>query len=527
MMYILEIVKYLAVISLLVYSLFRIKDELHIMQLNSYFNSRYYNWLKGNYKHRFNILNLTIIFVTLIFCWDSFFFTNILLIIVSTIGCYKIASRKDKKKLDFTPRAIRLLIVEIILMLIPATIILWATQNILHFALVIITYVVLSFANIIISNLIVLPFELFINRWYINDARNKIQQYPSLLKIGVTGSYGKTSVKHFLNRILSEKYNVLITPGSYNTTLGVVKTIREYLQPRHEIFIIEMGAKKIGDIKEICEITNPQFGILTAVGPQHLETFGSLENVMQGKMEIIYSLPSTGIGFINSSIVKKQSIIGELKAKIITFGVDSDADYKAENIIYKGIGMTFDVLKSGEKMIKVETRLLGEHNISNLLVCCAVALEMKIEKHQIEKAIKGIEAVNHRLEVKTMDNGITIIDDAFNSNPVGSKMALEALNRFEGKRKFIITPGMIELGEQEYDLNFEFGKLIALNCDFAFLVGTNRTIPIQEGIKSTSFPLTNLFVCKNLYEANEKVKKIIQKGDVILYENDLPDTFNE
>jgi UDP-N-acetylmuramoyl-tripeptide--D-alanyl-D-alanine ligase len=368
--------------------------------------------------------------------------------------------------------------------------------------------------------------ETAINRWYIRDAKKKMQHYPNLTVIAITGSFGKTSVKHFLQSILSEQYNVLITPGSFNTTLGVVRTIRGQLQPLHEVFIVEMGAKKRGDVAEICSIVHPQYGVITAIGAQHLETFGTVENVKKAKMEVITALPASGVGFINADHLAAAGVPAEVKAKVLSFAVQSDADYCAKNITCTNKGMAFEVHSRQGKQLSVETALLGEHNVSNLLACCAVALELGVEKYKIEKAVKSIRAVAHRLEVKALPNGVTVVDDAFNSNPVGSKMALEALQRMEGKRKIVITPGMIELGEKEYALNYAFGQAIARNCDIAALVGVHRTKPIQEGIKSTGFPDEHLVVCKNLTEANNYVKSIMQPGDVVLYENDLPDTFN-
>lgn len=524
---IVEGIKYLSLASLFAYVILLLKDELHMMQLNSYFNGRYTKWLKENFSIRFDLTKLTIIVVGSLFCFVSFVPLHIALIGFSIWGCFQLVKRKAKKKLDFTPRAKRLFAVEIIVLVVSVTIIFCVTNSIQYSVLPLAYSVAFSFTVIVLSNLLASPVEKMINRWYVNDAKKKISSYTNLIKIGITGSYGKTSVKHFLHCILSEKYIVLMTPGSFNTTLGVVRTIREYLKPTHEVFIVEMGAKKIGDVREICDIVEPHYGILTAIGPQHLETFGSLENVATAKFEIITCLPAIGVGYVNFDYATSHDVQKNTKGRVVSFGVHSDADYKASNIAYKGIGMSFDVQRSGEKLLTVETRLLGEHNVSNLLVCCALSLELKVEKYQIEKAIKGIEAVSHRLEVKKAPNGITIIDDAYNSNPVGSRMALEALKRFEGKRKLVITPGMIELGAMEYELNFEFGKSIAANCDFAFLVGANRTKPIQEGIKSVNFPLENLFVCKNLAEAHEKVKSMIKDGDVVLYENDLPDTFNE
>jgi len=516
----------LSFLSLFFYLILLLKEELHMMQLNSYFNERYTKWLKENVRTRYDRIKLLVLAIIVAF----YFYNHIA--IVGLMGAAAIAGgimllrKKSKKKLDFTPRATRLFIVEILLVVI-ALAATYFTVSAKYFPAVFFACIAFSFVIIIVANILIKPVEKMINQGYINDAKKIIASRPELIKIGITGSYGKTSVKHFLHAIMSEKYNTLMTPGSYNTTLGVVRTIREYLQPAHEVFIIEMGAKKVGDIQEICDIAHPKYGIITAIGPQHLETFGSIDNVRKGKFELISSLPEEGTGFINGDDLDHNNLPAPSKAKIITFSAGGNTQYRGADVAYKGLGMHFDVYKNDAKVLSLQTRLLGEHNVSNLVACCAVALELGVEAYLIEKAIKQIEAVNHRLEVSRLANGVTIIDDAFNSNPVGSRKAVEALKRFEGNQKIIITPGMIELGTKEYELNYEFGQHIARNCDLVFLVGASRTKPIQDGLKSLNFPEEKLYVCKNLQEANDKVKAVMKAGDVVLYENDLPDTFNE
>ncbi|MDR3133672.1 MAG: UDP-N-acetylmuramoyl-tripeptide--D-alanyl-D-alanine ligase [Prevotellaceae bacterium] len=522
-----EIINGLAALFLFIYLMLVLKKELHMLQLNSYFNARYIKWLKENRRKYFDIRKLvaSLLFLSYAFGYFWLFATGAMLL--SGIGSFVLLKQKAKKKLDFTKRAVRLFIMELSLA-IALLVAIWATtQDRGYVAATFALILFFSFLLIIIANTLLRPLETAINRWYVNDAKKKINNYPRLTVIAITGSYGKTSVKHFLQSILSEQYSVLITPGSFNTTLGVVRTIREQLKPIHEAFIVEMGAKKTGDVAEICNIVRPKYGVITAIGPQHLETFGTIEQVKKAKMEILSALPATGRGFVNAAGIAPGDIPPEAKAPTLSFGVEREADYCARNITYTMRGMAFDVYRKEEKLLALETTLLGEHNVSNLLVCCAVALTLGLEKYQIVKAVKGIRAVAHRLEIKNLPNGITIIDDAFNSNPVGSRMALEALKRMEGKRKIVITPGMIELGQEEAKLNYAFGQAIAKNCDIAVLVGIHRTRPIQEGIKSAGFPPENLKVCKNLTEANGYVKSIMQQGDVVLYENDLPDTFNE
>ena len=522
-----EIIDAGAVLCLFFYLLLVLKKELHMLQLNSYFNTRYIKWYKDNFRSRCDIIKtLVVLSCVLSGCVDYWLFP-LAGILLSAAGAVALIKQKAKKKLDFTNRAVRLFVMAILLPAAALVVTFTVTQNIRPAAWPLAAFITFSFPVMLFANTLMRPLETLINRWYINDAGKKIKNCPHLTIVAVTGSYGKTSVKHFLQNILSEQYNVLITPGSFNTTLGVVRTVREQLQPIHEVFIVEMGAKRAGDVAEICRIVRPKYGVITAVGAQHLETFGTVANVKKAKLEILSALPAGGGGFINAADIAPGDLPADVKAPVVSFGVGKDADYDARNIVYTAKGMSFDVYRSGEKCLTLETALLGEHNVSNLLACCAVACTLGVEKYKIEKAVKSIRAVEHRLEVKPLPNGVTVIDDAFNSNPVGSKMALEALKRMEGKRKIIITPGMIELGAEEAERNYAFGQAIAGNCDIAVLVGIHRTLPIQEGIKAAGFPAGNLAVCKNLTEANNYVKSIMQPGDVVLYENDLPDTFNE
>lgn len=177
--------------------------------------------------------------------------------------------------------------------------------------------------------------------------------------------------------------------------------------------------------------------------------------------------------------------------------------------------------------MSLETQLLGQHNASNLLVCTAVALDMGVAPERIAYAVRQLQAVEHRLQLRNFPGGYTVLDDAFNSNPTGAKMALEVLQQLEGKRKIIITPGMIELGPQQYELNKTFGTQIAAVCDYVILVGPKQTEAIQEGVRKTGYPEEKLYVARNLEDANAHLRPLLKAGDIVLYENDLPDTYNE
>ncbi len=367
------------------------------------------------------------------------------------------------------------------------------------------------------------PVEKHINQGYINDAKRILESMPDLKVIGITGSYGKTSTKHYLNRILSERFAVCMTPGSFNTTLGVVRTVREYLKPYDRIFICEMGAKQTGDIKEICDLVHPKIGIITAVGPQHLESFKTIENVQATKFELIDSLPADGLAVLNNDF----EYVANREVKNVAalrYGVSADGvEYTARNIRYSHSGTEFTIAgPQGE--LQLHTRLVGECNVSNLMAAVIVALRLGMTPGEIARGVEQIEQVEHRLSVKRTPAGITILDDAFNSNPAGSAMALDVLRSMGGCR-FVITPGMIELGDRQEDLNREFGRKIAEASDVAIVVGRYNREAIVSGIESANNPKLELHVVDTFAEAQALMISKARPGDAVLYENDLPDTF--
>lgn len=511
------------------YIIIRLKNEMHYVQLNSYMNDRYFRWLRKNYFETLRITEIGLLALTLLSLLGLSIVFDALFALFLIVSIYRISKQKQKKKFVFTARAIRLYSsAAIVLMILFVSIIYFFNQPINYTLIFLILLDLLLFAVIMVSNIIIRPVESMINRWYYNDAKKKLKQMPNLLIIGITGSYGKTSTKFFLNKLLSEKYNVLMTPESYNTPMGVIKTIRTSLKPIHQVFIVEMGAKQIGDIKEICDLVNPKIGIITAIAEQHLETFKNIQNVQKTKFELANALPTDGKAFLNAdyATIKSYTITNPV-AKCYYSTEDKNLDYNAQNIVYTRLGTRFDIFRQQQKLCSVETKLLGKYNISNILACCAVADELGVEPNNIIFAVKGLQPVSHRLEIRTNSNGITIIDDAFNSNPYGASMALDVLSLVEGKKKIIVTPGMIELANKESFYNNEFGKQIANVCDYVILVGEKQTGPIYDGLIESKYDTKNIYVARDLNDATNNLKNIVSFGDVILYENDLPDTYKK
>jgi len=368
------------------------------------------------------------------------------------------------------------------------------------------------------------PIEKNINLQFVNDAKKRLEQNPNLIRIGITGSYGKTSTKFLLRDILSVKYNVLATPSSFNTTMGVTRVIREQLMPGHQVFIAEMGARHVGDIKELVDLVHPTMGLLTSVGPQHLDTFGTIERIKNTKYELIDGLPQDGIAILarDGAICEELYARCPLKAKYMPGDL-----MRAEDIEVGPWGTRFTLtdVKTGESA-RCQTRLLGEHSIANLLLCCTAARVLGMTPAEIAAGVLRCQPVEHRLQLLDGGAGVTIIDDAFNANPVGAKAALRVLEKFPGRR-IIITPGMVELGGEEAAFNRSFGEQMARSVDVAILVGRRHTQPIVDGLLAGGFPQEHIHVVGSLDESTKVLHAMMTAGDVVLYENDLPDNYSE
>lgn len=510
--------------------LLELKRDLMMLQQNSYRNERYSRWLKVS-SDTTSIVRLSaiaVLFVSMIRFVPTIV-SVILLGIEGLVIALKLSNQKYKKPLVFTMRAVRIYSLALLLAAIIAAVIIALCGNgeidrsVWCAAMAFVTVYAFSHLVILAANFLLEPFQKAINKRYYDDAKRILESMPDLTVIGVTGSYGKTSTKHYLYRILCEQFETVMTPGSFNTTLGVVRTIREKLQPYTQIFIAEMGAKQIGDIKEICDLVHPSIGIVTAVGEQHLESFKTIENVQRTKFELIDSLPSDGFAVINNDF----EYIANRKVENVStlrYGIKGESDLTVEQIVTTSYGTSFKLVYEGETF-KFETKLVGECNVSNLVAAIVVALHLGMSPEAISRAVADINQVEHRLNVKRISGGVTLIDDAFNSNPVGSSMALDVLKNIEGKRKIVITPGMIELGAKQYEANKVFGEKIAKSADIALIVGEFNNAAIMEGLSSIPETQVDVKEFATFHEAQIYYQTISRPGDVVLYENDLPDTF--
>jgi UDP-N-acetylmuramoyl-tripeptide--D-alanyl-D-alanine ligase len=213
------------------------------------------------------------------------------------------------------------------------------------------------------------PVEKLVYLHFKRKAQNKMKSMTNLKIIGITGSYGKTSSKRILSEILNVQYNALPTPRNLNTFNGIIMTVNNHMDKFTDIFIAEMGAYVKGEIAGLCKLVKPQYGILTTIGTAHLESFGSQENIQKGKFELIESLPSDGFGILNKDDPLQVSYKLKNNIRIIWIGIDEkDVDVRATNIKCSSKGTSFDVvLKNDKNKYKFETKLLGNHNVYNIL----------------------------------------------------------------------------------------------------------------------------------------------------------------
>ncbi len=503
------------------------KRALHMFQQNRYECGRYTGWINENIVR--NVRRNTF---AIGLCAAGFVLGAVLkgalgilvqcaLILVYTFMEYTTEqAKKYIKPLVYTDRVKRQIAVMAVLAAVIALPVAFAGGKM--FA--VISAVLLPWGMIYPMAWITSPIEAGVRNKFLNEAKQILKDHPGLTRIGITGSFGKTTTKNIMQAMVGEAYNSLMTPASYNTPMGITRTIRELLKPIHEVFVCEMGADHVGDIVELMDFVHPTIGVVTSVGPQHLNTFGSQENITKEKMQIIEMLPADGFGIMNydNEFIRGWKVQNSVET--VTYGIHhEDVDYRAADISYSRTGSSFTVVH-GDERVQIETKLLGELNILNILSAIAAARHLGVAWPVIQRAAKQMKQVEHRLELKNI-NGYRFIDDAFNANPTGSAMALKVLGMMSGKR-FVVTPGMIDLGVKQAEINKRFGTYMKGNVDIAVLVGEEQTKPIYEGLVESGFDMQNVIVVKTVKEAFAYIWATASPEDTILLENDLPDAFN-
>lgn len=351
-------------------------------------------------------------------------------------------------------------------------------------------------------------------------AKKKREGLKNLIVIGITGSFGKSSTKEFLATFLSKKYNVLKTEGNTNTEIGVANTVLQKLNKEHQIFICEMAAYKRGEIKNICNIAKPKIGILTGINQQHLSLFGSQENIVKAKFEMIDNLPEDGVAVLNwdNNFIKQNH---RRNIKTVKYSVLDKDDIWAENIKSEKDSISFRVHTREGDSTDFRLNLIGEHNISNILGAVAVAGELGMSLNEISQVSFGINSQQSGMQLKKGINGLNIIDATYSANPDGVMAHLEYLKIWEGK-KIIIIPCLIELGSAAIEVHRRIGKKIGEVCDLAIITTKDKLRELRDEAIKSGMKEENILFLENPKEIFEKIKSFCKSGDVVLLESRVP-----
>ena len=448
---------------------------------------------------------------------------------------HRIIRRPQTKPLVFTPRARRmfgaaLAIPSLVLVLAAIAVLAGAPEWVAPAIGTVTALVAVAAAPELLfaANALVKPVQALDNRRFVQRAQRRLDEIGPLV-VGITGSFGKTTTKACVAEVAELRGPAYATPASFNSYLGVVRAINEGLTSRHRTFVAEMGAYRPGDIAELCELVHPSIGVLTAIGPAHLERFGSLDAIEGAKGELAEQLPADGVYVTTADDERCLRTTERTRARVVLFSAAGSprADLTAADIAMAE-GTTRFTLRRGGEEATVRTRLLGRHNVANLLAAAAVGASLDLPLDAIARALARVSPPAHRLApIINRQAGIVVIDDAYNSNPVGAAAALEVLGSHQAERRLLVTPGMVELGEREAEENERFGERAAAVCDLVVLVGEERSKPILAGLSSASFPDSQIHVVADSKEAEALLAQTTRRGDVVLFENDLPDLYAE
>jgi UDP-N-acetylmuramoyl-tripeptide--D-alanyl-D-alanine ligase len=519
----------------------RVRFFLHIFQLETYKLDRYGRWLHEHVRsavvrrsHAAGAALLGLAAVGFAYV-DPAWGAVVLLPLwaLTFISSRRYRSDREKKPLAFTARMTRLAVATGLVALVPlalGALYGWQTGTPAGLLWYLLGFLVVDLGAplwVAVGAGLTHPLETMVQEGFKREARQHLRERPDLTTIGITGSYGKTSTKFILAELLRQKYNVYATPSSYNTPMGLCLAVNEHLKPEHQALVLEYGIRYPGDIDELCEIARPDVSVVTTIGVAHLETMGSQDAIAAEKGKLVEQARDGGPAVLNVDDERVAAMADRAPGPVWRISTEGhpDADITAGNVRYDTSGTSFVVRDDTGAEATFHTRLLGKHNVTNVLLAVAVGRHMGLRLRQMAHAAERIEPVEHRLQLRERGD-ITVIDDAFNSNPVGARNAVEILGQMGGGRRVVVTPGMVELGKRQWAENKTFGTHIAEHdIDLAVLIGDDQTEAIREGLSAAAYPTDQVKVFSSLFEAQNFLKQYLRSGDVVLYENDLPDQY--
>ena len=521
------IAAWLPFIPYLIFAIRRLMSYLHIFQQEEYDGPRFLRWLvRTRSLDRKLSLVIVVLAVVAIALPGLRFWTALLAAVALLVfaGIENDPRKSGKKKLVLTERAKRILgvalalalVVAILAVAIPAALVEWLVA------------VQLLPVLLVVANTLLTPVEQRIQQRFWREAHDKLLDLKPTV-IGITGSFGKTSVKHILGHVLEMNAPTLLTPGSVNTPMGIARIVREQLDAGHRFFICEMGAYGPGSIARLCRLAPPNVAVITAVGYAHYERFKSLDVVAKTKFELAEAVVANGGKAIVAEPVlafaPARAFYDRHRADVIVVGEGANADLRVLAIRQTPAGTETDIQWQDARHT-ITAPLYGEHQGMNLALVFMTAVSVGMSVENALFSLRTTPQIKHRLEVKRDAAGAVTIDDAYNSNPVGFANGLAALDLLKppNGRRILVTPGMVELGAAHDEEHRKIGTLAATRVDVLIPVLPER-IPTLVAAYRAARPDGVVVPAQNLAEARAWLATNARAGDILLLENDLPDLY--
>lgn len=521
-----------ATVPYMIFSVQRLSAELNEMQQKGYSNEIYLRRFREKGKENYVDLLALLAVVPLMF-FDTLIGELVALLLWGM--AYVLFLRNGDKNRSrrapvFTERGTRLYVVLLTIFFIPAIVLLFlcvanvglssVARGVCLGLIALLPFFAPFFA--FLANAVSQPFEERKKEEAFGEAKAILAARDDLLKVAVTGSYGKTSAKQALHRMLEEKYYTLTPSGSYANIDRIGSVICEQLKPLHEAVVVEMGAREPDDMRELCQLVNPQYAMITALGDVDSDAFGTFDDVVNSKFALAEALPEEGIAVLNFDDAAIRANAGRVRAKVVRYGIHgNDLDYRGEKLRYTQRGTEFVLRTPDGAAVELRTRLLGEYNVRHIVGAAALAHSLGLSLKQIKRAVSSLAPMAKRLELSADPYGVYHIDDTACSNFSALEEGICVLREMEGGRKFLITSGLW-VDEKE---NKDFGAKVAAIFDDIVMISGDSASLLRENILAAGFPADRLISLGDRDKAKHYVSNNAKKGDMVLSLSDLSDTF--
>lgn len=432
---------------------------------------------------------------------------------------------EKRKHLIKTPKALLLMGLMwtmILALFAKAVIITWVFPTLLIFVIVALMLIaspfILAYAIIIPLLLITFFVQKPVERILMFRARQRLRKHKAV-KIAIAGSFGKTSMREILKTVLTEGKKVACPPQSYNTPLAISKFIQN-LKGDEEVLIFELGEYYPGDVRKLCDLIEPQLGIITGVNEAHLEKFKTLEHAANTIFELADFLGEKLL-YVNGESYAARA---HTKAGHIIYTREGAGSNKVREAHTDLTGTSFILSRDGEE-IAVKSAILGFHQIGPLTVAADIAGQLGISLEEIQQGLNKTKPFDHRLEPNIDMQGVITLDDSYNGNPDGAKVVIEFLASLKGHRRFYVTPGLVEMGSRTKEVHQNIGQLLAkASIEKVVLIKNSVTPFIYDGLKAEHFQ-GEVTWFDDALTAFAALPQLTVTGDVVLLQNDWPDQY--